>query len=134
MLIVFTCVHYRLVRLESSTTPQGMLVCFCGYSYPTLHCNISILRLSIAFCTKFQKLFCTYFTTHSTAAMRSFFMPGKIKVYVLKILLPSGTNKKGLCILPNPLIYQLFCWWFPMVHIMLYLIRYIKVHLLFSII
>ena len=30
--------------------------------------------------------------------MRSFFMPGKIKVYVLKIPLPSGTNKKGLCI------------------------------------
>ena len=34
----------------------------------------------------------------TTAAMRSFFMPGKIKVYVLKIPLPSGTNKKGLCI------------------------------------
>ena len=30
----------------------------------------------------------------TTAAMRSFFMPGKIKVYVLKIPLPSGHKKR----------------------------------------
>lgn len=104
VLIVFTCVHYQVVRLEGSTTPQGMLVCFCGYSYPTLHCNISILRLSIVFSTNFQKLFCIYFTTHSTASGGLFLCPEILKIHTQNYQSCCWHNKKEYRhLLPIPL-------------------------------
>lgn len=61
-----------------------MLVCFCGYSYPTLHCNISILRLSMLFCTKIQVFSCIYSTILCTAAMQYFFMPRSFELLFSK--------------------------------------------------
>lgn len=42
----------------------------------------------------------------TTAAMRSFFMPGKIKVYVLKIPLPSGHKKRVPTYADTPCCYS----------------------------
>ena len=93
----------KLVRLESGTTPQGMLVCFCGYSYPTLHCNISILRLSIVFYTKFQKIFFVHISQHIRLLPCGLFLcPDKIKVYILKSRCLQEPIKKDSVFLPNP--------------------------------
>ena len=98
MLIVFTCVHYRLVRLEGSTTPQGYMgYIFWGIS--TSHFIIPFIGLFFnTFFEQFSKIFLFILYNMPTAAMRSFFMPGILTMYI-QIPLPTKKEYRLLPIL-----------------------------------